>query len=68
MPYLVNLLKKIRIEIAVNEDFVKPTIDAIIKDIRRKKAEAMYNDWIERLQKEYTVDINTKMWNKMIGS
>jgi nitrogen regulatory protein P-II 1 len=27
----VNLLKKIRLEIAVNEDFVKPTIDAIIK-------------------------------------
>jgi len=27
----VNLLKKVRIEIAVNEDFVKPTIDAIIK-------------------------------------
>jgi nitrogen regulatory protein P-II 1 len=26
----VNLLKKLRIEIAVNEDFVKPTIDAII--------------------------------------
>jgi len=27
----VNLLKKIRLEIAVNKDFVKPTIDAIIK-------------------------------------
>ena len=27
----VNLLKKIRLEIAVNEDFVEPTIDAIIK-------------------------------------
>ena len=26
----VNLLKKVRLEIAVNEDFVKPTIDAII--------------------------------------
>ena len=26
----VNLLKKIRMEIAVNEDFVQPTIDAII--------------------------------------
>ncbi len=26
----VNLLKKLRLEIAVNEDFVKPTIDAII--------------------------------------
>lgn len=27
----VNLLKKIRLEIAVNEDFVQPTIDAIVK-------------------------------------
>lgn len=26
----VNLLKKVRIEIAVNEDFVQPTIDAIV--------------------------------------
>ena len=26
----VNLLKKVRIEIAVNEQFVKPTVDAII--------------------------------------
>ncbi len=27
----VNLLKKVRIEIAVNDDFIKKTIDAIIK-------------------------------------
>ena len=27
----VNLLKKIRLEIAVNDEFVEPTIDAIIK-------------------------------------
>jgi len=27
----VNLLKKVRIEIAVNDEFVKPTLDAIIK-------------------------------------
>ena len=27
----VNLLKKIKLEIAVNEDFVKPAIDVIIK-------------------------------------
>ena len=30
----INLLKKIRLEIAVNKDFVKPTIDAIIKGAR----------------------------------
>ena len=30
----VNLLKKVRIEIAVNDDFVEPTIEAIIKGSR----------------------------------
>ena len=30
----VNLLKKVRLEIAVNEDFVKKTIDAIIEGAR----------------------------------
>jgi len=33
----VNLLKKIRLEIAVNEDFVQPTINAIIKGARTGK-------------------------------
>jgi nitrogen regulatory protein P-II 1 len=33
----VNLLKKVRIEIAVNDNFVKPTIDAIIKGARSGK-------------------------------
>ena len=30
----VNLLKKVRLEIAVNQEFVQPTIDAIIKGAR----------------------------------
>ena len=30
----VNLLKKVRLEIAVNEDFVKPTVGAIIEGAR----------------------------------
>ena len=30
----VNLLKKVRIEIAINEPFVQPTIDAIIEGAR----------------------------------
>jgi nitrogen regulatory protein P-II 1 len=30
----VNLLKKIRLEIAVNSDFVQPTIDAIVTGAR----------------------------------
>lgn len=33
----VNLLKKVRIEIAVNDNFVQPTIDAIIKGARTGK-------------------------------
>ena len=33
----VNLLKKVRLEIAVNEDFVQHTIDAIIKGARTGK-------------------------------
>ena len=34
VPTEVNLLKKVRLEIAVNEDFVQPTVDAIIKGAR----------------------------------
>lgn len=30
----VNLLKKVRLEIGVNEDFVQPTIDAIVQGAR----------------------------------
>ena len=33
----VNLLKKVRIEIAVNEDYVTPTIEAIMKGARSGK-------------------------------
>ncbi len=33
----VNLLKKIRLEIAVNDDFVEPTIKAIVKGARTGK-------------------------------
>lgn len=33
----VNLLKKVRLEIGVNDNFVKPTVDAIIKSARTGK-------------------------------
>ncbi|OGS43132.1 MAG: transcriptional regulator [Elusimicrobia bacterium RIFOXYD2_FULL_34_15] len=33
----VTLLKKVRIDIAVNDSFVKPTVDAIIKGARTGK-------------------------------
>lgn len=34
VEYEVTLLKKVRLEIAVNDDFVEPTIEAIIKGAR----------------------------------
>lgn len=34
VDFEVNLLKKVRIEIAVNDDFVQPTIDAIVEGAR----------------------------------
>jgi len=37
VKHTTNLLKKVRIEIAVNENFVKPTVDAIIKGARTGK-------------------------------
>ena len=37
MKTKVNLLKKLRLEIAVNEDFVEPTINAIIKGARTRE-------------------------------
>ena len=33
----VNLLRKVRLEIAVNADFVQPTIDAIVRGARTGK-------------------------------
>ena len=33
----INLLKKIRLEIAVNDDFVKPTVNAVIRGAKTGK-------------------------------
>ncbi len=30
----MNLLKKLRLEVAVNDDFLKPTVDAVIEGAR----------------------------------
>ena len=32
--HTINLLKKVKVEIAVNDDFVEPTVEAIIKGAR----------------------------------
>ena len=43
----VNLLKKVRLEIAVNEDFVEKTVDAIIEGARTgRSAHCVHLDWV----------------------
>ncbi len=37
IKFEVNLLKKVRIEIAVNQDFVEKTVDAIIEGAKTEK-------------------------------
>ena len=34
VPIEVNLLKKVRLEIAINDDFVRPAVDAIVQGAR----------------------------------
>jgi hypothetical protein len=42
--------------------------ETIIKNLRRKKIEEAYKPWIEKLQKEYIIEINKTQWKKIIGS
>jgi peptidyl-prolyl cis-trans isomerase C len=41
---------------------------AVIKQIRKKKAESLYPKWIENLRKTYKVDINETEWKKIADS
>ena len=40
----------------------------MIKRLRREKAEKAYLSWISRLQKEYSIEINTDQWRKIVGT
>lgn len=42
--------------------------ETMIKNLRRKKIEEAYKPWIEKLQKEYIIEINKTQWKKIIGS
>lgn len=42
--------------------------EKIIQHLRRKKTEFAYKAWIEKIQKNYTIDINRKLWEKMLAS
>jgi len=42
--------------------------EAIVKQLRRQKAENTYNSWIETLKRQYEIEINTVQWEKITGS
>lgn len=39
----------------------------IVVHLRHQKAEAMYQDWIEKLRKAFPVDIQQKRWNHLVS-
>ena len=42
--------------------------EKIIRHLRREKTEIAYKAWIEKIQKNYTIDINRKLWEKLLSS
>lgn len=57
--YQVNLLRKVRLEIAVNDDFVKPTVDAILKSAKTGEKGEIGDGKIFILPIEDTIRIRT---------
>ncbi len=41
--------------------------EAIIKNLRRKKLEEAYYDWIKELKAKYTIEINEVQWKRITG-
>jgi hypothetical protein len=42
--------------------------EAIVKQLRRQKAEENYHAWIETLRSQYDIEVNDKLWEKLTGS
>jgi len=42
--------------------------EAIVKQLRRRKAEENYQAWIESLKSQYDIEVNSKLWEKLTGS
>jgi hypothetical protein len=42
--------------------------EAIVKQLRRQKAEQTYHSWIEALKAQYVIEINSELWEKITGS
>ncbi len=41
--------------------------EAIVKQLRRQKAEETYNTWIETLKEQYEIEVNRVQWEKITG-
>ena len=42
--------------------------EIIVRQLRREKAQAAYNDWIAELKKKYAFKINNQQWERLLGS
>ncbi len=41
--------------------------EAVVKEIRRFKAENAYKDWMGAIQKQYPVELNQKLWDEILA-
>ena len=41
--------------------------EAIVKQLRRQKAEETYSAWIETLKDQYEIEVNRVQWEKITG-
>lgn len=46
----------------------EPDHEALIRDLKRRKAEQAYDGWIEELKARYPVEINAEVWEKLSDS
>ena len=42
--------------------------EAIVKQLRREKAEQEYKSWIEELKRKYVIEISSEQWDKITAS
>ena len=47
---------------------IKNINEMIIKHLRREKTEEAYTRWIKKLKQQYTIEINSIQWEKILGS
>ncbi|MBT8341591.1 MAG: hypothetical protein HKP58_20070, partial [Desulfatitalea sp.] len=40
----------------------------VVTHLRRLKAEQAYKDWIEQLRTQYPVEVNSKVWHRLVES